>query len=126
MYSKVGTAKELLEKENYIFFLQNIYLRSFEVFEYYNDLLKSAESDKIPVNLEEAIILIKDIVNTYLGCDKEKNIKVTTVKRLANNVILIFLLMTNIILNISVATSYLTKNSLSKKPNHSGKCLKNL
>ena len=83
MYAKVGKVPELLEKENYVFFLQNIYLRSFEVFEYYNELLKTDDA-KISEKLEEAIFLIKDIVKIYLACNKEKNIKSSTLKRLAN------------------------------------------
>jgi len=71
MYAKVGKVPELLEKENYVFFLQNIYLRSFEVFEYYNELLKTDDA-KISEKLEEAIVLIKDIVKIYLLAIKKK------------------------------------------------------
>ncbi len=119
MYAKVGTTEDLLEKENYIFYLQNVYTRSFEMFEYYNDVLKSGDVVKVPEKLEEAVILIKDLVNTYLSCDKENNIKVNTIKRLANNVSL------NLTNTYSAAVLLLTRNFHWKKHFHSGKLLKN-
>lgn len=87
MYAKVGKISEMLEKENYLFYLQNIYLRSFEVFEYYNDLLKATDLVQIPEKLEETIRLVKEVVKTYLSTEKNKNYKTSTFKRLANIVI---------------------------------------
>lgn len=84
IYSLAAKPEELIEKEGYIFYLQNVYTRSFEVFEYYNNILNSGDIFTFPEKLEEAVILIKNLVNIYLSCDKEKSIKENTTKKLAN------------------------------------------
>jgi hypothetical protein len=71
--------------ESYLNYLENIYLRSFEVFDHYNTLLNSNEP--VSPNFEETVASIKDLVTLYLKQEGNDNFIKSSIKKLSNQVI---------------------------------------
>jgi hypothetical protein len=65
--------------EDYIYFLQNIYLRSFEFLEYYQNLLNKG---KIPSEFQQTLNEIMKYVSTYYNIDQDSEYKNPSVKRI--------------------------------------------
>jgi hypothetical protein len=72
--------------ESFVNFLENVYLRSFEVFDHYNALLNS--NDPVPQKFEETAGLVKNYVSLYLKQEGNDNFIRSSIKKLCNQVIL--------------------------------------
>jgi hypothetical protein len=69
--------------EDYIYFLQNIYLRSFEFLEYYQNILnKGKDKDKVFYEFQQTLNEIMKYVSTYYNIDQDSEYKNPTVKRI--------------------------------------------
>jgi hypothetical protein len=75
---------------DYIWYLQNIYLRSFEFYEVYTNKLDSVGT--VPErSLEEALLLIVQLTTEYFGKDEDNDIKVSSIRKMINLVMAIIL-----------------------------------
>jgi hypothetical protein len=76
--------------ESYLNYLEHVYLKSPEILEHYNDKLNSDE--KLDPKLEELVNSVKNYVNLYLNQDGNDSVVRTNIKKLANQVFIIFYL----------------------------------
>ena len=70
--------------ESYLNFLENIYLRSFEVFDQYNNLLNGI--DPIDPKYEETVLTIVEYVTLYLKQEGNDNLIKSSIKKLSKHV----------------------------------------
>jgi hypothetical protein len=70
--------------ESFVNFLENVYLRSFEVFDHYNSLLNS--NDSVPNKFEETVSCVKNYVSLYLKQEGNDNFIRSSIKKLCNQV----------------------------------------
>lgn len=101
-YSSDG--KDNKFSENYVNFLQNVYLRSFEFLEKYNNILDKQEEDIDP-EFESTIRQIMRNVNLYYQIDQDNEYKISTMGRMAN-------LTSRLIMNKKVNENYNTTKHL--------------
>jgi hypothetical protein len=83
--------------KDYIWYLQNVYLRSFEFYETYDNYFKSNEL--VPKQFDEALLSIVQLTSYYFNRDEDNDIKVSSIRKMVN-----FLM--NIIINTKINTSY--------------------
>jgi hypothetical protein len=82
---------------DYIWYLQNMYLRSFEFYEIYNNLI--TQGDVVPKWFEEALAQIVEFSRCYFKKDEDNDIKVSSIRKMVN-------LIMAIILNEKISQNY--------------------
>jgi hypothetical protein len=79
----------IFSPSDYIWYLQNLYLRSFEFYEIYTSLIENNE--KVPKGLYNALILIVQLTSEYFEKDEDNDIKVSSIRKMTNLLMTIIL-----------------------------------